>query len=136
MGLTYGTFKLVNSEDVVDARRGIIKPEQMRVVEPRLLIDTGAHSVYITDELARQLGLVQVGEKNIKLGGGERKTARMMGGIQVLWKNRCTLTYPLIMDGQEPTMGVIVMEALDLAVDPVTQTVKGAHGDEQLDMLM
>jgi predicted aspartyl protease len=137
MGFTYDEFKLINIKDVSDLRRGRIQPSELRVATVSFLIDTGAYSTFVTDEIKEQLGLYVVHDTVVKVGGGELKRAKVLSPVSLLWKTREKTIDPLLLPGQkQPVMGVLALEALDLMVDPVTQKLRGINGDEQFDYLI
>jgi predicted aspartyl protease len=137
MGQTYTKCKIFNHSDVAMLKCGYIKPAELRFVEVNFIADTGAHSTFITEDIRQKLGLTEIGSKYVRVGGGARIKGIRCSPVQLLWGNRDIYLSPIVLPGQEePILGVIAMEDLDVMVDPVTQTVKGAHGDEPLDMLL
>ena len=132
MGLVNTEITLKNVEDGAIARAGLIKPEEIRTATVTAIADTGAMSLVITEEMRQKLGLGIVMEKTAIVANGQRVTGFMTDAVEVHWKNRLTILPALVIPGAEKIlMGAIVMEGMDLMVNPVTQEVVGAHGDKE-----
>ena len=57
--------------------------------------------------------------------------------MEVIWKDRFSTDNAAIIPGSDITLlGVIPLEAMDLMVNPVTQELVGAHGDEWVQLAM
>jgi hypothetical protein len=53
--------------------------------------------------------------------------------IEVHWKNRdCYCSALVLPDAKRVLLGVVQLEDMDLMVNPTTQELVGAHGDEEL----
>jgi clan AA aspartic protease len=134
VGLTYETFKVLNEDAVAAVRTGMIKPEELRFVSVNFLADTGAQRTFITEEIAEALGLAETGRgRYTRVAGGQRIYCKEMSCVEIIWNDRCTPVFPLIMSGQDqPIIGAIALEAMDLMVDTTKQKVVGVHGDEEI----
>jgi clan AA aspartic protease len=94
------TLSAVNSEDV------------------SLLVDTGATYSLISPKLAERLGVVRFPRKTVTtLANGTRVEADI-GVVQIQIGDRSVGTLALIMDCDEPLLGVETLEALGMGVDP------------------
>jgi hypothetical protein len=64
-------------------------------------------------------------------------TGKITDAVEVQWKNRFTILPALVIPGaRKILMGAIVLEGMDLMVNPVTQEVVGAHGDEEVVLVL
>ena len=131
MGLVKTDIRLINSLDEGFAREGYIKPEEVRTVTVEAIVDTGAMSLVITEELRQKLGLEITGEKIARTANGQRVNCKVTGAVEIQWKNRQWIVNALVVPGAENVLlGAIPLEGLDLMVNPVTQELVGIHGDD------
>ena len=117
MGLVYANLKLRN----LFSGRG---------VEVRALVDTGATFMCVTDEIAHQLGFdtSEVSQQFVRTADGRQIKVPKIAPVEITFENRTYVTEAVVL-GDEPLMGVLPMEAMDLTVDPRTQrlTVNPDH---------
>ena len=130
MGTVYAEITLKNAVDGAIYERGLIKEEDVRSVSVTAIVDTGAMSLVISEELCEELGLGIKGEKNALVANGQRVLCKVTEPVDIYWKNRYTSLPAVVIPGAEKVLlGVIPLEDMDLIVNPVTQELIGAHGD-------
>lgn len=88
----------------------------------KALVDTGAVHLCIPEHLAIQLGLNELEEREVTLANGHRVAVPYVGPIEVQFKNRRCFTGAMVM-GDEPLLGAIPMDDMDLIINPARQTV-------------
>ena len=131
MGFVHAEIKLTNAMDEGFAKEGYIKTEDVRTTTVTAVVDTGAMSLVITEEIFQKLGLTIEGEKTAMTANGQRVQCKVTGPVKFQWKNRDMVLQSLVVPGAENVLlGVIPLEALDLMVNPVSQELVGAHGNE------
>jgi clan AA aspartic protease len=117
MGLTYATLKLTNLFN-------------KQSVEIQALVDTGATFMCVTEEIAHQLGfdITEVGRQFVWTAGGRQINVPKIAPVEITFENRSYVTEAVVL-GDEPLMGALPMEAMDLVVEPVTErlSVNPAH---------
>ena len=136
MGIVRTEITLKNAWDVANAQQGIIKEPEIRQTAVEAVVDTGALTLVINEELRRQLGLRVVGTGGATLADNTRKTVKIAGPVDVHWKNRSMTCRPWVVDSGSVLLGAIPLENMDLMVDPHSQTVAGAHGEEEVLLLL
>jgi clan AA aspartic protease len=111
MGLTYAALKLTN---LFNQKR----------VEINALVDTGATFMCVTEEIALQLGfdITEVSQQVVTLADGHQRKVPKIAPIEIAFANRTYVTEAVVL-GNEPLLGVIPLEAMDLVVDPRQQTL-------------
>ena len=130
MSLVKTEITLKNADDLMAVRRGYIKNTEVRQVSVQALVDTGAWTLVINEELREKLGLEIVGTDFGVLADGTKDEYNMAGPIEVMWKTRRVLCDALVLPGAEDILlGTIPLEAMDLTVNPRRELV-GAHGDQ------
>jgi clan AA aspartic protease len=135
MGRVETEITLVNEMDAVDAKRGYISADKVRKESIRAVVDTGATSLVITEELFAKLGLSKEGVINATLADGRKMPCTITSGIILHCQNREILVQAVVIPGAAKTLlGVFALEALDFMIDPVNQTLVGVHGDEMMFM--
>ncbi|MCI0668275.1 MAG: clan AA aspartic protease [Methylococcaceae bacterium] len=109
MGLTYATLKLTN----------LFSRKQ---VEVNALVDSGATFMCVTEEVALQLGfdITEISQQVVTLADGHQRKVPKIAPIEITFENRSYVTEAVVL-GNEPLMGVIPLEAMDLVVDPRRQ---------------
>jgi clan AA aspartic protease len=99
-------------------------PSQPRLqpVQADALIDTGAVHLCLPEHLAIQLDLQELEKREVTLANGQRISVPYSGPVEIRFKNRRCFTGAMIM-GDEPLMGAIPLEDMDLVVSPNRQSV-------------
>jgi clan AA aspartic protease len=109
MGLTYAKLKLTNLFN-------------LQQVDINALVDTGATFMCVTEEIALQLGfdITEVSQQLVTLADGHQRKVPKIAPIEIAFENRSYVTEAVVL-GDEPLLGVIPLEAMDLIVDPRQQ---------------
>jgi len=119
MGDVYVELELENYTDRVLAKRGYLDENSIRSAKVRVSTDTGATMLVLPEDLVDALGLERMG-KVIVTHADERKEERETAGVVTVrvgkreMETRCVVGPP----GSEPLLGQIILEELDLLVDP------------------
>jgi clan AA aspartic protease len=136
MGEVKATLTLMTAGDVVMARRGFMKEEDVRQETVTAIVDTGSTFIVINETLRARLGLQVARSGSVGLAGGKRSVCNYTESIRIRWQERetecCAVVLP---EGKEILLGVIPLEGMDLLVNPVDQCLQGVHGDEMVFML-
>ncbi|MEG4213043.1 aspartyl protease [Microcoleus sp. S13_B4] len=119
MGQVITTITVTNRIDRVMAERGFISVEEVRSVTlDNVVVDTGATLLSLPARIISQLGLIQVGERDVETSAGIKK-GRIFADAQIIVEGRegrfdC-LELP---EGVSAVLlGVIPMEELGLEPD-------------------
>lgn len=111
MGIPYADIAL---ESIFPKRR----------LEVKALVDSGSVFLTIPQHVAVQLGFdtEEVGTREIILADGSRKAVPMIGPLRVHFADRyCDLSALVL--GDEPLLGAVPMEMMDLVLHPSSQTL-------------
>jgi clan AA aspartic protease len=128
MGTVYAEITLKNMFDVGKAREGLMKEHNIRTATVTAIVDTGAMTLVITEELFQELGLSIIGEKMVRTASGQR--CKVTEPVGIHWKDRFSALSAVVIPGAEVVLlGVLPLEDMDLIVNPGTQELQGAHGD-------
>ena len=95
---------------------------ELEPVEIDALADTGAVHMCIPSHVQIQLELEEIDKKEVTLADGSRKLVPYVGPIELRYKNRVGFAGALVM-GDQPLLGAIPMEDMDLVVVPKTREV-------------
>ena len=106
MGLLYADIELSN------ARQGDLSPLVVSA-----LVDSGALHLCIPQHVALQLKLDTLDRRIVNLADGEPHEVDYVGPIRVRFANRQCMVGALVL-GDEPLLGAIPMEDMDLVVSP------------------
>lgn len=91
-------------------------------VTAEALVDTGAVHLCLPEHLAIQLDLKELEQREVTLANGHRIRVPYCGPVEIRFKNRRGFTGAMIM-GDEPLLGTIPLEDMDLVVVPAQQRV-------------
>ena len=136
MGIVQAEITLKNAIDVGSCKRGLMKEPEVRQATVQAVVDTGAATLVINEELCQQLGLGVRGSKQARLANGVRETVKIVDPVDVHWKNRYMTCQPWVVGSGNVLLGAIPLENMDLIVDPANQALTGAHGDEEVGLLL
>lgn len=125
MGLIYADVELVNEIDLQDAKRNLIDDNEVRRIEVKALVDTGAMHLTINETLKDYLGL-DVEERRLgRLADGTVLELDLTGPVKVIFKNRTAMVRAMVLPGDEEVLlGAIALEDLDVIIDPVRQELR------------
>ncbi len=111
MGLTNANITLSNP-----------RLPELEAVYIEALADTGAVHLCIPSRIQAQLQLEEIDRKEVTLADGSHRQVAYVGPIELRYKNRVGFAGALVM-GDQPLLGVIPMEDMDLVVVPRTREV-------------
>ena len=94
----------------------------LEAVEIDALADTGSMHLCIPRWLQRRLQLEESEEKPVTLADGRVARVPYVGPVELRFENRIGFTGALVM-GEQPLLGAIPMEDMDLVVVPRTRQV-------------
>ena len=137
MGTVYETIILKNAADVADVERGLMPEEDIRETTVDALVDTGAFTIIISEEVREKLELRIRGTREVTLANDKKEVCKVTEPVEIHWKNR-DVTLPAIVSSGwgKILLGSLPLEHMDLMVDPVNQKLVGVHGDEILSLLL
>ena len=129
MSVVSTEITLKNGGDVVNAKRGLIKADEIRQMTVSAIVDTGAWTLVINEETRKGLGLDDAGFGEATLADGKEEVFPMAGPLEIWWKNRSAICSALVLpDSPDILLGAIPLEIMDLTVNPKRELV-GVHGD-------
>ena len=123
----------ITLENVMDrglAKNGHIEESQVRTLKVEAVPDTGAYTLVINEDVRQKLGLGIEGKRRSTLADGKSSIYPLSEPVYVQWKDRFTVHQAIVIaNAKHVLLGALPLEAMDLIVDPVHQTLVGAHGD-------
>ncbi|GHU24877.1 hypothetical protein FACS1894172_19660 [Spirochaetia bacterium] len=136
MGTVHEEITLKNAIDVGAANRGYIKQKEIRQVIVQVIVDTGAMTLTISEELRQTLGLRTAGHYIATMADNSERICDITEPVTVYWKDRFVNVDAWVLPGlTEVLLGVIPLEAMDLRVNLVEQKLEGIHGDKVMGMI-
>lgn len=124
MGEVRVKVRLVNEGDRLMCERGRLSKRKIRRADISAVVDTGAVMVLLPQDLVERLGLKKFDRRIVVLADERKVELDQVGPLSLAvgdreMKTDCLAGPP----GCEPLVGQIIMEALDLIVDPVLRTL-------------
>jgi len=129
MGNVFAEITVKNVMDMGLANAGHITENNVHSVTLTAIVDTGATTLVINEEIFKQLGLSVVKTRNINLAGGGKIECKVTDPVHIEWKDRFAVVNAVVLPGGKPLLGVIPLEFMDLMVDPVNRELVGVHGE-------
>jgi clan AA aspartic protease len=131
MSIVHTEITLRNARDVYNAEDGIITEKDIRQATVRALVDTGAWTLIINEDMRKALGLKMVGTETSSLTDGTEAVYNLAGPLEVRWKNRWAVCEAMVLPNTgEVLLGAIPLKAMDLIIHPRKEEIVGAHGDQ------
>ena len=130
MGIVYAEITLRNLIDLAMVKRGVMKESEIREKTVTAMVDTGAATLVINEDLRQHLGLEVEKTYRATLADGTKQVYSTTEPVQIQWKDRehiCTAI--LIPTADDILLGAIPLEGMDLVINPLKQELTGAHGD-------
>ena len=119
MGLIYAEIELINSEDLMLARRNFIGEDEIKRMPVNMLVNTGSVYMCINESIQEQLELPVLEQRKGQLANGHIVEYNVVGPIEVRFKNRrCTVNAMVLPGDSEPLLGAIPIEDMDVLVHP------------------
>lgn len=124
MGEVRAKVRLENYEDRVLYKAGNITADKIRVYELDAVVDTGAVMMLLPQDMVEALGLQAFGKIVVALANDQKIELEQAGTLTLTVAGRDMKTDCLVgPPGCEALIGQIVLERLDLIVDPVKRTL-------------
>lgn len=124
MGEVRAKVRLENYDDRVLCRAGHLGEDKIRVCQADAVVDTGAVMVLLPQDMVEALGLAILGKIVVSLANDQKIELNRAGPFTLVVAGRDMETDCLVgPPGCEPLIGQLVMERLDLIVDPVKRTL-------------
>jgi predicted aspartyl protease len=135
MGAIHANIDLENAVDADNALSGLLAPEKVRRHSLRV-VDTAAVMLVLPQDVVEHLGLRKHGKSVVTFADDRKAEWERAGPLTLRIGNRsghfdCLVGPPT----SEPLIGHIVLEQLDLIVDPLKQTLNVRPESPLLPML-
>lgn len=125
MGLSYADIELINFADETLCEDGYLPREKVRSTSIKALADTGAIRLAINENIRHELGLRIRSSMDVTLADGTKKNLQVAGPIRLKFKSRDCITDAFVLpDNEEPLLGAVPMELMDLVIIPSEQIVE------------
>jgi clan AA aspartic protease len=132
MGLISAEIELINGDDLAMVRRKLMGEEDVKRMQVNMLVDTGSVYMCINENIQEYLQLPLMGVRKGQLANGYIVEYDVVGPLEVRFKNRsCSVTAMVLPGDNEPLLGVIPMEDMDILIHPQRQelVVNPEHPD-------
>ncbi len=116
MGAVRVKVKLTNAIDEAMVSWGILAPHLLRECETEALVDTGALTLVIPQQIVEQLGLRVRSSQVARYANGYQETIGVTEPVLIECEGRQTADEGLVI-GDEVMLGQVILEKLDFLVD-------------------
>ncbi|NML20133.1 clan AA aspartic protease [Pseudoflavitalea sp. G-6-1-2] len=122
MGLIYAEIELINGLESGLARKSQFCIDEVKKIRVSMLVDSGAYYLTINENIQEVLQLPVVRQKRVQLADGRFEVYDVVAPVELWFENRDTVCEAIVLPGDnEPLLGAIPMEALDVIIDPKRQ---------------
>jgi len=122
MGLIYASIELINGDDLSMVRRNVMGIDEVKRMQVSMLVDTGSVYMCINENIQEQLQLPVVDKRKGQLANGHIVEYDVVGPVEVRFKNRrCSLNAMVLPGDNEPLLGAIALEDMDVIIHPQRQ---------------
>jgi clan AA aspartic protease len=122
MGFVYAEIELINAGDVECARRHLMGEEEIRRMHVTMLVDSGAYMLTINENIQAYLQLPFKERKKYVTADGRVTECDVVGPVDVKFANRTATCNAYLLSGDnEPLLGAIPMEEMDVLIHPQRQ---------------
>ena len=136
VGQVFTEITLRNAGDVTLSEHGYKQEQEIRQTTVKILVDTGAGTLVITEALQQELGLKTRSIQPVRMANNDSVNVQEADPVEVHWKNRSMVCRPWVIPGaQKALLGLIPLESMNLVVDPKEQTLIDGHGYEAVGIL-
>lgn len=136
MGEIVENVDLVNTRDQDNADNGLISSVAVRRARIQAVVDTGAVSMAIPEDVVSDLGLPIIEYASTQMADGSTVTLAIAGSLGLQIQGRAMDTDCLVVPPDaEALVGVVAMERMDLIPDPWTQTLSPRPESPNLPLL-
>ena len=123
----FSKVKIINYEDVGLYAKGVIKKEEIRVIEEEGKIDTGSTHLVIPRRIFEKLGLRKIDEIEVIYANGKKEKKTVASVVVVEIKGRKAYTTPIVEENDKILIGNPILEEMDFYIDAVTGEIKPRH---------
>ena len=103
---------------------GMLGGKKVRTAAVDAIVDTGAVMILLPQDVVEKLGLAKLGKAIVTLANEEKVELDVAGSVTLTVAGREWTTDCLVGPPQcEPLIGQLVLERLDLIVDPLKRTI-------------
>jgi predicted aspartyl protease len=122
MGRFTVKLSLANYVDVILAENGDLARSEIRRCEIEGIVDTGAAQLVLPADTAAKLGLQEAWKAKVTYADGHTQQRPVVKNVWLSLEGRDSVFSAVVEPNRKTALvGAIVMEALDLVVDCVTQ---------------
>ena len=122
MGRFAVEFEVANREDIALAKHGAIRPEQVRRVRLKGVVDSGATRLVLPKKIVDRLGLPVTGKVGVKYADGRRAVRPTVDDVYLELLGRSSVFKAMVEPKRETALiGAIVLEDLDFLIDSTHQ---------------
>jgi clan AA aspartic protease len=133
MGMVYANIELLNQGDIEMHRRHYIGEDEIRQMDINMLVDSGSVMLAINEEIQQALGIPIIDHRASQVADGRRLTLPVAGPILVRFEGRICITSAIVLpDDNEPLLGAIPMEEMDLWINPNRNILTFVHPEGPL----
>jgi len=124
MGLICAEVKVTSGLDIALSQRHIIGEDEIKSMNARMLVDTGARMLCINENMQDYLQIPVEETARQVLANGEAILCPVVGPVRLSFENRAITCSAVVLPGDtEPLLGAFPIEAMDVVIDVPTHSL-------------
>lgn len=94
----------------------------LKSVQVKALVDTGAITLCIPEHIRIQLDLQKLEHREVTIANGQKEVVQYVGPVKITCLGRSCYGGALVL-GDRPLLGAVPMEDMDLVISPTKQEI-------------
>ena len=118
MGYIYADIQLTNGDDLALIRRGLMPEEEIKRVTCRVLVDSGAWDLVLSEDVQKTLNLPILDRTAVKMADETWLDVDVVGPVEVRFEDHFTTVTAIVLPGtSEVLLGAFPLQGLDAFID-------------------
>ena len=101
MGNVYAEITVKNAVDLALNQKGQMAEQDVHAVTLTAIVDTGATTLVINEDIFNQLGLSVMETRNINVAGGGKVLCKVTDPVHIYWKDRFASVNAVVMRNEQ-----------------------------------
>lgn len=122
MGLVHADIEIINLRDMNWAEGHLLDEDEIRRMNIRVLVDSGAWLLCINENIQSYLNLPFIEKRKFRTADERVVEYDVVGPVELRFAGKKTHCGAFVLPGDsEPLLGVVPMEKLDVLIHPLRQ---------------
>jgi clan AA aspartic protease len=122
MGLVHAEIEIINLRDLIKAEDHLLDQDEIRRMNIRVLVDSGAWLLCINENIQSYLNLSFIEKRKFRTADERVIEYDVVGPVELRYAGKKAHCGAFVLPGDsEPLLGAVPMEELDVIIHPLRQ---------------